>query len=105
MVPKSYPRIQSIAGDPQCALGYIIHHFNIARVSKSLHNFPDYVYDQVYYSTYIDTSWYLSLQCYYQFTGKQWQNALVQERLELQIQYAKYLVFDDLPPYLVDCFL
>ena len=32
MVPKSYDQIQSIAGDPQCALGYIIHHFNIDKV-------------------------------------------------------------------------
>ena len=33
VVPKSYDWIQSITGDPQCALGYIIHHFNINRVS------------------------------------------------------------------------
>ena len=105
VVPKSYDQIQSIAGSPQCALGYIIHHFNIDRVSKSLHTFPDYMYNQVYYSTYIDTSQYLSLQNYYKVTRKQLQDALVQEWLELQIEYAKYLVFDDLPPYLLDCFL
>ena len=29
MVPKSYDQIQSIARDPQRALDYIIHHFNI----------------------------------------------------------------------------
>ena len=56
VVPKSYDPIQSIAGDPQRALGYIIHHFNINRVSKSLFIFPNYAYDQVYYSTYIDTT-------------------------------------------------
>ena len=33
MIPKSYDRIQSIVGDPHCALGYIIHHFNIDKVS------------------------------------------------------------------------
>ena len=32
IVPKSYDRIHSIAGDPQHALGYIIHHFNIDKV-------------------------------------------------------------------------
>ena len=63
------------------------------------------MYDQVYYLTYIDTTWYRSLQHYYEVTGKQLQDALVQEQLELQIKYAKYLVFDDLPPYLLDCFL
>ena len=106
VVPKSYDQIQSIARNPQCALGYIIHHFNIDRVSKSLRTFSNYAYDQVYYSTmYIDTTRYLSLQCYYKITRKQLQDALVQERLELQTKYAKYLVFDDLPPYLLDCFL
>ena len=33
LVPKSYDRITDIPGDPNCALGYIIHHFNIDRVS------------------------------------------------------------------------
>ena len=56
VVPKLYDKVQSIAGDPQCALGYIIHHFNINKVSRSLHTFPGYVYDQVYYSTYVDTT-------------------------------------------------
>ena len=46
VVAKLYDGIQSIAGDPQRALGYIIHHFNIDRVSKCLHTFPDYSYDQ-----------------------------------------------------------
>ena len=54
VVPKSYDQIQSITGDPQRALGYIIHHFNIDKVSQSLHTFPDYSYNQVYYSTYVD---------------------------------------------------
>ena len=56
LVPKSYKWIQSIAGNPERALGYIIHHFNINRVSKSLCTFPNLTYNQVYYSTYIDTS-------------------------------------------------
>ena len=33
LVLKSYDQIQNIAGDPHCALGYIIHHFNIDKVS------------------------------------------------------------------------
>ena len=105
VVPKMDDGIQNIARDPQCALGYIIHHFNIDEVSKSLCTFPNYTYDQVYYSTYIDTTQFPSLLRYYKITRKQLQDALVQERLELQIKYAKYLVFDDLPPYLLDCFL
>ena len=56
VVLKSYTRIQDIAGDPQCALGYIIHLFNIDRVSKGIHAFPYYTYNQVYYLTYVDTT-------------------------------------------------
>ena len=33
LVPKSYDRITDIPGDPNCALGYKIHHFNIDKVS------------------------------------------------------------------------
>ena len=105
VVPKSYDGIQSIAKNPQHALGYIIHHFNIKRVSKSLCTYPNYAYDQVYYLTYINTSQFTSLQRYYKATAKQLQDALVQEQLELQIKYTRYLMFDDLPPQLLDCFL
>ena len=105
VVAKSYDQIQSITGDPQRALGYIIHHFNIDKVSWNLCTFPDYSYDQVYYLTYVDKTRFKSLQHYYKITGKQLQDALVQEWLELQIKYAKYLMFDNSPPYLLDCFL
>ena len=33
LVPKSYDQITDIPRDPNRALGYIIHHFNIDRVS------------------------------------------------------------------------
>ena len=105
MVPKSYDWIQSIARDPHCALGYIIHHFNIDKVSQQIRSFPNYRYDQVYYSTYVDTTQYTTLQCYYKVTRKQLDNALVQERLELQTKYGRYLVSDEMPIYLLDCFL
>ena len=105
MVPKSYDWIQSIAGNPQCALGYIIHHFNIDNVSKGLCRFPNYALDQVYYSTYIDTTQYLTLQRYYQQTRKQLDNALAEEWLELQIKYGQYLITNDIPITLLDCYL
>ena len=57
---KLYDGIQRMIEDPEQVLGYIIHHFNIKRVSQSLCTFPNYVYNHVYYSTYIDTT-YLSL--------------------------------------------
>ena len=105
MVPKLYDQVQSIARDPQHALGYIIHHFNIDNVSKGLRRFPNYALDQVYYSTYIDTTWYLTLQCYYQQTRKQFDDALAEEWLELQIKYGQYLITNDIPITLLDCFL
>ena len=105
MVPKSYDQIQSIARDPHRALGYIIHHFNIDKVSQQIRSFPNYRYDQVYYSTYVDTTQYTTLQHYYKVTRKQLDNALVQERLELQTKYGRYLVSDEMPIYLLDCFL
>ena len=115
-VPKSYPRIESIAGDPQRALGYIIHHFNIEKVSKSLCTFPNYTFDQVYYSTYIDTSRFNTLLRYYEATHKQLdkalkyqqkqiENALAKEQLEIQKTYGWYLIPDDLPITLLYCFL
>ena len=55
-LPKPYVWTHNIAEDPENALAYIIIHFNIDRVSRSIHSFPKYKYDQVYYSTYIDTS-------------------------------------------------
>ena len=36
LVPKSYDRITDIPGDPNRALSYIIHHFNIDKVSCSI---------------------------------------------------------------------
>ena len=53
--------IKDIAGNTNWALGYIIHHFNIDKVSQNIRTFPGYCYDQVYYSTYIDTTQYNSL--------------------------------------------
>ena len=55
-LPKPYLWTHDIAKDPQQALGYIICHFNIDRVSHSIQEFPKLEFKQVYYSTYIDTS-------------------------------------------------
>ena len=112
-LPKPYVRTQDGIKDPDHALGYIIHHFNIDRVSHSIQNFPQYDFDQVYYSTYIDTSRYLSLQFLIDVTAhnlrvqneKKHQYALVQKWLELQKRYARYRQSDDLSPYILQCIL
>ena len=103
--PASYDWITDIPRDPNRALGYILHHFNINRVSRSIQAYPPYHLDQVYYSTYIEPTWYRSLVNYYNLTWQQLQNALAKERLEIQLQYGQYLVSDELPITLMDCIL
>ena len=93
--PESYDRITNISGNPHRALGYILYHFNIDRVSRSIQAYHPYHLDQVYYSTYIEPSWYKSLLNYYNHTRKQLQDALAKERLEIQLQYGRYLVPDE----------
>ena len=105
LVPKSYDQITDIPGDPNHALGYIIHHFNINRVSQSIQAYPPYNLNQVYYSTYVDSSRYNSLQNYYKITQIQYENALAKEWLELQKKYGHYLMANEIPIVLLDCFL
>ena len=80
LVPKSYDWITDIPGDPNCALGYIIHHFNIDKVSRPIWAYPPYNLDQVYYSTYVDPSRYKALQNFYKVTRVQLENALAKEQ-------------------------
>ena len=103
--PDEYVRITDIAGNPHRALGYILYHFNISRVSRSIRAYHPHHLDQVYYSTFIEPSRYKSLLNYYDLTRKQLQNALAKERLEIQQNYGRYLVPDDLSITLMDCFL
>ena len=103
--PESYNRITNISGNPHRALGYILYHFNIDRVSWSIRAYPPYNLNQVYYSTYVIPSQYPSLINYYKTTRKQLDNALAKKRLEIQLEYGRYLVPDDLPITLMDCFL
>ena len=105
LAPESYDRITDIPGDPHRALGYILHHFNIDRVSRSIRAYRLYNLDQVYYSTYVEPSRYHSLLNYYNLTQKQLQDALDKEWLELQRKYGRYLTTNDIPIILLDCFL
>ena len=102
---EEYHRITDISGNPHRALGYILYHFNIDRISRSIRAYRPYSLDQVYYSTYVEPSRYKSLLNYYDLTRKQLQHALAKERLEIQLKYGRYLVPDDLSITLMDCFL
>ena len=103
--PELYDRITDISRNPHRALGYILYHFNIDRVSRSIRAYRPYHLNQVYYSTYVEPSRYKSLLNYYNLTRKQLQDALAKERLEIQLQYGRYLVPDELPITLMDCIL
>ena len=91
IAPKLYDRITDIPRDPNRALGYILNHFNIDRVSRSIRAYPPYNLNQVYYSTYVDSSRYKALQNFYKSDRKRIDNALAKERLELQKKYGQYL--------------
>ena len=94
-----------ISRNPNRALGYILYHFNIDRISRSIRAYRPYQLNQVYYSTFVEPSRYKSLLNYYDLTRKQLEDALAKERLEIQLQYGRYLVPDELPITLMDCIL
>ena len=56
-----YNQITDISGNPHRALGYILYHFNIDRVSRSIRAYRPYHLDQVYYSTFVEPSRFKSL--------------------------------------------
>ena len=103
--PEKYNRITDISGNPHRALGYIIYHFNIDRVSRSIRAYHPHHLNQVYYSTFVEPSRYKSLLNYYDLTRKQLHDALAKEQLEIQQLYSQYLVPDELPITLMDCIL
>ena len=80
-LPNPYVCTHDSIKDPDNALGYILHHFNISRISHSIQNFPNLKFDQVHHLTYIDTFWYLSLQCLINITAHnlQVQNEKIQQ--------------------------
>ena len=102
---ETYERVTDISGNPHRALGYILYHFNIDRISRSIRAYRPYHLDQVYYSTFVEPSRYKSLLNYYNLTRKQLENALAKERLEIQKLYGRYLVPDNIPITLMDCIL
>ena len=102
---EKYNQITDISGNPHRALGYILYHFNINRVSRSIRAYHPHHLDQVYYSTFVEPHRFKSLLNYYDLTRKQLEDALAKEQLEIQQLYGRYLVPDDLSITLMDCIL
>ena len=45
----------NIEEDPDEALHYIINHFHVDEIAESIRHFPYLAFEQVYYSTYVET--------------------------------------------------
>ena len=58
----NHTRNNIIAEDPDEALHYIINHFHVNGVAKSIRQYPDLFFEQVYYSTYIEPRRFIRLQ-------------------------------------------
>ena len=97
---------RNMTEDPDKALRYIIHHFNIDKVADSTLSTPHYAFEQVYYSTYIEPRWFIRLQHLTDLSSKNLQyNALAQQRLAIEQCAKSQLTSDTLSPYLLQCFL
>ena len=92
--------------DPDKALHYIINDFNINEVAESVRQFPHYAFEQVYYSTYVETHRFTRLQYLISLASKNlWYNALAQQRLAIEQHVRYYSTSDTLSPYLLQCLL
>ena len=96
-----------IAEDPDEALHYIINHFHVKGIAKSIRSFPELNFEQVYYSTYIEPRRFIRLQQLIDLAAKnrRYENALAIQRLAIRNSYSRYLSSDDLLPYILQCLL
>ena len=96
-----------IAKDPDEALRYIINHFHVNGIAKSIRQYPDLLFEQVYYSTYIEPHRFTHLQYLIDLSAKnhKHENALAQQQLAIKKSYSRYLSSDDLSPYILQCLL
>ena len=97
---------RNITEDPDEALHYIINHFNSDVVAELIRQFPHYTFEQVYYSTYIETHRFTRLQYLISLASKNlWYNALAQQWLAIEQHVRYYSTSDTLSPYLLQCLL
>ena len=104
---SEHVRNNIIAEDPDEALRYIINHFHIDGIAKSIRSFPEFNFEQVYYSTYIKPRCFIHLQQLIDLAAKnlRYSNALALQRLAIKNSYSRYLSSDDLSPYILQCLL
>ena len=104
---SGYTRNNIIAEDPDEALHYIINHFHVDGIAKSIRTSSDLCFEQIYYSTYIEPHRFTRLQHLINLSAKnrRHENALTQQWLAIQKSYSRYLSSDDLSPYILQCLL
>ena len=87
--------------DPEKALRYIVKHFNLETIHKSMKLFPDLSHNFIYSNTFVDPDCFLLLKHYINKLIHD-RNALLQKWLELQ---ARYMISDKINPFIVQCVL
>ena len=87
--------------EPEKALKYIMKHFNLEMIHKSLRTFPDLSLNFIYSNTFVDPDCFSLLKCYINKSIHD-QNALLQKWLELQ---ARYSVSDENNSLIIQCIL
>ena len=104
---SGHTRNDIIAEDPDEALHYIINHFHVDGIAKSIRSFPELNFEQVYYSTYIEPRRFTRLQYLIDLAAKnrRYDNALAIQRLAIKNSYGRYRSSNDLSPYILQCLL
>ena len=104
---SGHTRKNIITEDPDEALRYIINHFHVDGIAKSIHSFPELNFEQVYYSTYIEPRRFIRLQQLIELAAKnrRYENALAIQRLAIKNSYGRYRSSNDLSPYILQCLL
>ena len=87
---SDHVRKNIIAEDPDEALRYIINHFHVEGITKSIRSFPELNFEQVYYSTYIEPRRFIRLQQLIDLAAKnrRYNNALALQWLAIKNSYS-----------------
>ena len=96
--PKPYLHNQDFRS-PDKALKYIMKHFNLETIHKSVKQFPYLSHDFIYSNTFVDPDHFILLQHYINKSIREC-NAYLQKWLEL---HSRYIAFDELNPLVITC--
>ena len=98
--PKPYLHNQDFRS-PDKALKYIMKHFNLETIHKSVKQFPYLSHDFIYSNTFVDPDHFILLQHYINKSIREC-NAYLQKWLEL---HSRYIASEEINPLIVTCIL